>query len=58
VPARGLRHRLRLAGGALVTGPLAFLVSGLIDVAIALRVALGYAYRTTIRSLWAPGRGS
>jgi hypothetical protein len=40
---------LRRAAGVLVTGPVAFLVSGLIDVACALPLALGYLWRSTIR---------
>jgi hypothetical protein len=36
--------------GALLTGPVAFFVSGLIDVLSGLRLALVYLWRTTMRS--------
>jgi hypothetical protein len=48
VPAR-TQSAFGRAAGALVTGPIAFLVSGLIDVAHALGLALRHAVRSTIR---------
>jgi hypothetical protein len=41
----------------LLTGPLAFLVAGLIDVALALRIGAVYLWRSTIRPRWASGKG-
>jgi hypothetical protein len=43
------RARLERFAAALVTGPLAFLVSGLLDVGYALLLALRHASRSTIR---------
>jgi hypothetical protein len=37
--------------GALVTGPLAFFLSGLLDVLVGLRLAALYLYRTRVRSV-------
>jgi hypothetical protein len=53
-----VRSRTSLARslGALLTGPGAFLVSGAIDVVIALRLGLLYLWRSTIRSRWASGK--
>jgi hypothetical protein len=39
---------LSRALGALVTGPLAFFVSGLLDVLVALRLAAVYLWRTRV----------
>jgi hypothetical protein len=41
-----------------ITGPPGFLVSGLIDAAIALRLGTIYLWRSTIRRRWATGRAS
>jgi hypothetical protein len=43
--------------GALVTGPAAFLVCGLLDVGLALRLAVLYLWRSTISTRWASGKG-
>jgi hypothetical protein len=47
--SRALKRRTADAAAVVVTGPVAFLISGLIDLALALPVALRYARRSTIK---------
>jgi hypothetical protein len=58
MPARRLAPTAagRFAAAAL-TGPFAFLLSGLIDVGYVLALALRHGARITIKRRWAPGKG-